>query len=118
MPRRELVSDLVPYEGRDLPALPDSPSGKWRIVKAEPVHVAGRSHRNNKRMLQLILEHEQPDGNFVTIEALVDEMWKLPQLLPLLEWAENMPDGMRIKGYVREKVPWARDPNRRYQYGG
>lgn len=108
------MTDLVPYQdgGSDL-ALPDSPSGKWRIVKAEAVHQTGRWHKNSKRMLNLILEHHRDDGDYITIEVYVDATWKLAELLPFLEWAEGIPDGMRIKGYVRERVPWAKDPSRR-----
>lgn len=108
------MTDLVPYEGKDDGlALPESPLAKWRIVKAEPVHQTGRWHKNSKRMLNLILEHRKPDGDYITVEVYVDKEWKLAGLIPFLEWAENLPDGMRLKTYVRERVPWAKDPTRR-----
>lgn len=64
-------------------------------------------------MLNLVLEHHRDDGDFVIIEVYVDRDWKLAQLLPMLEWAERIPDGMRVKTYVQERVPWDRDPDRR-----
>jgi hypothetical protein len=107
------VTDLVPYQPSETDvALPESPSALWRIVKAEPVSVAGRSHRNDKRMLNLVLEHEKASGEIVTVEVYVDATWKLSELRPFLDAAQDLPDGIRIKLYVAEKVWWDRRPGR------
>lgn len=105
------MTDLVPYQTSAL-TLPESPSAFWRVVRAEPVSVAGRSSRNTKRMLNLVLEHQKANGEYVTVEVYVDASWKLANLKPFLDAAQELPDGIRIKTYVAEKVPWDRRPGR------
>lgn len=63
-------------------------------------------------MLNLILEHEKANGEFVTVEVYVDVAWKMTELKPFLDAAQDLPDGIRIKLYVAEKVPWDRRPGR------
>jgi hypothetical protein len=105
------VIEYVPPQ-KDV-ALPESPDIGWRIVKAEPVHQTGRWHKNSMRMLQLIMEHKKDNGEYVTIEVMVDATYKLAELVPFLKAAENLPDGIRIKLYTAERVPWDRRPDRR-----
>lgn len=105
------MTDIVPYQPGDL-ALPESPSPNWRIVKMEPAHQTGRWHKNSYQVMNIVLEHTQPNGEIVTVEVMVDRAWKLVNLVPFLEAAENLPNQMRIKVYVAEKVPWDRRPGR------
>ena len=107
-------TDLVPYEPpRDELAFPESPSPKWRVIKCEPVHQTGRWHKNSYQMLNLVLEHEKGNGEFVTVDVMVDRSWKLANLKPFLDSAENLPDGIRIKVFTAERVPWDKRPDRR-----